>query len=53
MSSGVAYHESAAERACMIGHPSDMVGIKKTSQGYARKRTLKPGGSFIWGRFAW
>jgi hypothetical protein len=49
MTIGVPYYESAAEFACRSRRRSGMVEIKKTSQGYARKRTLKPGGSFFYG----
>ena len=49
MSNWVPHYESSADDACRFAHPSGMVGSKKTSQGYARKRTLKLGGSFICG----
>ena len=49
MTNRIPHYESVADGACRLAHPSGMVGIKKTSQGYARKRTLKPGGSFICG----
>jgi hypothetical protein len=49
MITGFSNYESVAECACITGLPYGMVEFKKTSQGYARKRTLKPGGSFICG----
>lgn len=37
------------EKACSPEPCPDSLTNKKTSQGYARKRTLKPGGSSVFG----
>jgi hypothetical protein len=49
MTKEIPYYESVEKDTCQIGDQSCTVEFKKTSQGYARKRTLKPGGSFICG----
>lgn len=40
-------YESFLNDACINQLRSDRLELKKTPQGYARKRTLKPGGSFF------
>jgi hypothetical protein len=49
MTVSIRSHQSNAQNGCKCSGASAMVRSKKTSQGYARKRTLKPGGSFICG----
>jgi hypothetical protein len=42
--------ESGEENACSLGDPCVSLMDNNTPQGYARKRTLKPGGYFLPGK---